>query len=93
MDELGRIVIPKEIRRYLNINEHSSLAISENDNVIVIEKLSINCIGCSKPISERENKSYDFIDSLCDECISKVVSYKIISEENKRHEMICKDPY
>lgn len=38
IDELGRIVIPKEIRNYLNINNNDCLAIEIKDNSIVLTK-------------------------------------------------------
>ena len=34
IDDLGRIVIPKEIRRNLRVHEGDSLEISSNDNSI-----------------------------------------------------------
>lgn len=38
MDDLGRIVIPKEFRQQLGIEEGESLEISIQDNRIVIER-------------------------------------------------------
>ena len=38
IDELGRIVIPKEIRNYLNIKDNDCLAIEIKDNSIVLTK-------------------------------------------------------
>lgn len=40
IDELGRIVIPKEIRNNLNINVNDELEIYVSDNKIVLEKYS-----------------------------------------------------
>lgn len=40
IDELGRIVIPKEIRNNLNINVNDELEIYVNDNKIILEKYS-----------------------------------------------------
>lgn len=40
IDELGRIVIPKEIRNNLNINVNDELEIYVNDNKIIFEKYS-----------------------------------------------------
>ena len=38
IDELGRIVIPKEFRKVLKINNDSKLKITEENNYIKIEK-------------------------------------------------------
>lgn len=38
IDELGRIVIPKEIRNYLNIKYNDCFAIEIKDNSIVLTK-------------------------------------------------------
>lgn len=40
IDELGRIVVPKEIRNNLNINANDELEIYVNDNKIILEKYS-----------------------------------------------------
>lgn len=40
IDELGRIVVPKEIRNNLNINVNDELEIYVNDNKIILEKYS-----------------------------------------------------
>jgi len=38
VDELGRIVLPKELRKSLNINSGDDFQISINNNMIVLEK-------------------------------------------------------
>ncbi|MVX67272.1 AbrB/MazE/SpoVT family DNA-binding domain-containing protein [Clostridium chromiireducens] len=46
LDPLGRIVIPKEIRRVLGINDGDSLEITKVDNEVVVRKYSKGCIFC-----------------------------------------------
>ena len=46
VDELGRIVIPKELRRALGINKKDALEIYTNDNSIVLKKYEPFCIFC-----------------------------------------------
>lgn len=41
VDELGRIVIPKEIRKSLKINDGESLEIFINDDAIILKKYSL----------------------------------------------------
>ncbi|MBN2248209.1 MAG: AbrB/MazE/SpoVT family DNA-binding domain-containing protein [Coriobacteriia bacterium] len=46
VDDLGRIVIPMELRRTLGIREHDPLAISVEDERIVLQKHSASCVIC-----------------------------------------------
>ncbi len=46
IDDLGRIVIPAETRRLFNINDGDELAISVEDDTIVIRKLAATCVFC-----------------------------------------------
>jgi transcriptional pleiotropic regulator of transition state genes len=46
IDDLGRIVIPAETRRLLNINEGDELEIGVEDETIVIRKLEASCVFC-----------------------------------------------
>jgi len=41
IDELGRIVVPKEMRRTLRIREGDSLEISSDNDTIVLKKYSL----------------------------------------------------
>ncbi|NRT72474.1 AbrB/MazE/SpoVT family DNA-binding domain-containing protein [Clostridium beijerinckii] len=64
LDPLGRIVIPKEIRKVLGINDGDSMEIIKVDNEVVVRKYSKGCIFCGndKGISK-------FRDALvCGEC-------------------------
>jgi AbrB family looped-hinge helix DNA binding protein len=44
VDELGRVVIPKETRELLSIDESNSLEIFEDENEIILKK--IKCFSC-----------------------------------------------
>ncbi|SHE61700.1 AbrB/MazE/SpoVT family DNA-binding domain-containing protein [Clostridium fallax] len=46
VDELGRIVIPKELRRTLNIEEKDSLEIYVDGEQIILKKYEPSCIFC-----------------------------------------------
>ena len=55
VDELGRIVLPKELRKSLNINSGDDFQISINNNTIILEKYNklesfensiVNIINC-----------------------------------------------
>ena len=48
VDELGRIVLPKELRVTLNINEKDPLEIFvDEDNRIVLQKYEPACMFCN----------------------------------------------
>ena len=57
IDDLGRIVIPKEIRRNIGLREGDAMEIFLEDNRICLEKYSISdkdlAIKCQKYISGR----------------------------------------
>ena len=46
VDELGRIVLPIELRRTLNIEEKDALEIYVDDNSIMLKKYEPACIFC-----------------------------------------------
>lgn len=46
IDDLGRVVVPAETRRLFNIHEGDELAISVEDDAIVIRKLEAVCVFC-----------------------------------------------
>lgn len=47
LDELGRIVIPIEIRKNLNIKERDPIEISVNHNSIILRKKENTCVFCN----------------------------------------------
>lgn len=68
VDELGRIVLPIEMRRTLNIEEKDSLEIYvEGDNVI-LRKYQAACIFCE---STKELVNFNG-KNICPECIKKI---------------------
>lgn len=46
VDELGRVVIPIEIRNQFNIIEKDPIEIYVNDSSIILKKYEPNCIFC-----------------------------------------------
>ncbi|EHI97586.1 transcriptional regulator, AbrB family [Clostridium sp. DL-VIII] len=57
VDPLGRVVIPKEMRKVLDINEGDPIEIVKVNNDIVLKKYSKGCIFCGsdKDVSEFNN--------------------------------------
>ena len=46
VDELGRVVLPIELRRNLNIEEKDSLEIYVDGNSVILKKYEPDCIFC-----------------------------------------------
>ena len=68
MDELGRIVLPVELRRTLDIAERDSLEIYIDGSSIVMKKYQPACIFCSNV-----NNIVLFSDKrICRSCLEKM---------------------
>lgn len=48
VDELGRIVLPKELRRTLDIAEKDALEIYTEGELILLKKYAPTCVFCSE---------------------------------------------
>ncbi len=46
IDDLGRVVIPAEMRRLFHINEGDTLLIGVEDDAIIVRKLEATCTFC-----------------------------------------------
>lgn len=46
VDELGRIVLPIELRRTLDIEEKDELEIFVEDQTIMLQKYEVKCVFC-----------------------------------------------
>lgn len=72
IDELGRIVIPVEIRERLNIKQKDSFDISvENGKLIIEFHKPQKCIFC-KSTTDLKNFSDSYICSTCQKNISEL---------------------
>ena len=70
VDELGRIVLPVELRRTLDIEEKDPLEIYVEDDSIILRKYMQSCVFCD---STRDLVSYKG-RNVCSDCISKLRS-------------------
>lgn len=68
VDELGRIVLPIELRRTLDIAEKDSLEIYVDDNRIILKKYEPTCIFCgnSKDVITFKGKN------ICPTCLNEL---------------------
>lgn len=65
VDELGRVVLPVEMRRVLEIEERDAVEISMEDDKIVLRKHENSCVFCG---STEDLKSFKGKD-VCSNCI------------------------
>lgn len=67
IDDLGRLVIPKEFRRTIKVNEGDELEISLRGSEIVVKKYNGNLEDVIKGIAQRHNLSVDEIKKIARE--------------------------
>jgi len=70
IDELGRIVVPKELRKKLGIAACDPVEISSEGDKIILTKYSPVChfCGSTENISEFKEKN------ICERCINEIKS-------------------
>ena len=68
VDDLGRIVLPIELRRTLDIAERDELEIFMESDRLVLQKHEPACIFCG---SSRALTTYNR-KNLCGECVRKI---------------------
>ena len=69
IDELGRVVIPIEIRTQFGISEKDSMEIYVDGSSIILKKYEPNCIFCgnSRKLIEFEGKP------ICKKCANNIL--------------------
>lgn len=75
VDVLGRVVIPKEIRDFLEIKEQTPLEVFKAGENIILRKYNPECVFCNQI---KENSLYYRNQKICPDCIKKLK--KITSE-------------
>jgi transcriptional pleiotropic regulator of transition state genes len=68
VDELGRVVLPKEIRTTFDINPKNSLEIFTDGDRIILQKYLPACIFCGNA----DNIVYFNGKRICTECLEKL---------------------
>ncbi len=73
IDDLGRIVLPKELRRTMNINKKDPMEIYvEGDGTIILKKYQPACIFCGSADDVFEFRG----KVICKECMDKMTGSK-----------------
>lgn len=68
VDELGRVVLPIELRRNLNIEIKDPLEIYVDGEMIILKKYAPACIFCgnAKDVTRLHDKN------ICSDCLSEI---------------------
>lgn len=69
VDELGRVVLPIELRRTLDINIKDSLEIFVEGDRIILKKYQATCVFCNKDEDLIVYKGH----AVCHDCIKDLI--------------------
>lgn len=68
VDDLGRLVLPRELRKHLGIENGTPVEITCEDDKIIIKRFNPRCIFCNA-----EGEITEFMGKrICAECIAKI---------------------
>ena len=68
VDELGRVVLPIELRRTLEIEERDQLEITLEDDRIVLRKYQPTCVFCGADTDLLEYRG----KRICGKCLQEI---------------------
>ena len=72
VDELGRVVLPIELRRTLDIELRNPLEIYVDGDMVILKKYEPACIFCGEA-----KKAVDFKGKIiCTDCLKEIVAVK-----------------
>ena len=77
VDELGRVVLPIELRNKFNITEKDPMEIYVDGSSIILKKYEPNCIFCG---SSKKLIDYQGI-LICEKCANKISTLKAEQEK------------
>ena len=72
VDELGRIVLPKELRNKFEIEKRDALEIYTDDDKIILKKYEPSCTFCgdAKDVFMFKGRN------ICPSCVKELASYR-----------------
>lgn len=77
VDKMGRVVIPKEIRKQLKVeNDTDSFEIFVDSDSVVLKKYQPTCVFCDSLKESVQMNGY----TVCKDCIEKLYSIKDTAE-------------
>ncbi len=72
IDNLGRLVLPKELRKTMNIDIKDPMEIYVDNDKIILKKYQPACIFCGSSDNTIEYQGR----IICKDCLDKIVSKK-----------------
>ena len=72
IDDLGRIVLPIELRRLFDINKEDPVEIFVDDEYIILRKHQSSCIFCGSTEDVKDVKG----KMVCSKCIEEISNQK-----------------
>lgn len=70
VDELGRVVLPIELRRTLGIAEKDPMEIYVNGEEVILKKYAPDCVFCGNATDVKQIKG----KNVCAECVKEIAS-------------------
>ena len=74
IDSLGRVVLPKEMRRTLKLDEGTPVEVLVDQSMVVLRKYSVSCLFCG----ETKGVQYFKGQLICDKCLSDIGKKKLV---------------
>ncbi|WP_061342897.1 AbrB/MazE/SpoVT family DNA-binding domain-containing protein [Clostridium botulinum] len=71
VDQLGRVVLPIELRKTLNISERDSLEIFVEGEQIILNKYEPSCVFCGQAKNVINHKG----KNICESCLEEIKQY------------------
>ncbi len=68
LDELGRIVLPIELRRTFDLSVKDPIEIYTDDDMIILKKFQRTCVFCNSAENVVESKGR----TVCTECLNEL---------------------
>jgi transcriptional pleiotropic regulator of transition state genes len=79
VDELGRIVVPKELRNILGINVKDAIEIYTEADKVILKKYQPNCVFCGGVVGTRLYMG----KSVCENCRNRLARLSELPEESE----------
>lgn len=67
VDQLGRVVLPKELRNTMNINKKDAMEIFVDEDKIIFKKYQPGCTFCNNVENTVKYKG----KTICEDCLEK----------------------
>lgn len=76
IDPLGRLVIPKEIRKELGLSQGEPVEMITEKDCVIIRKYKAVCILCGNQITDKESETFIINEKkICPNCLAQIKKY------------------